>query len=176
MILDSWSTPPSQNPLESLQSWYVEDVSFQSMKLEWISKCPKVRPFHLLWKTPTEPVFSPIPSSVLSHAMGNLFCYQEMVTSCRVNRYFSNSVIVDEAVIKELPADTEVRFSTLTPLPQGLSIGEVDGTISGYPTMAIQEWKGSIMMTVNRFGSVYTFRNSIVLSILGGRSFFPIIK
>ena len=168
MLLDSWSVPPSHNPLESLQSLYVEDSSFQSIQLEWISRCPKVRPLHLLWKTPTSSVFSPIPVAVLSHAMNNLLCYQEMVTSCRINQYFSNSVTVDEEVINQLYTNSVVRFSILTQLPQGLFIGKSDGTISGYPTMEVHEWRGSVVMTVNSFGSVYTFKTPIVLSVLGG--------
>lgn len=173
LIVDTWAIPASvTNPFQVLQSIYIDQASIRSIKIQWLSSCPKVRPIRLEWKYASQGGFSSIPVSSFSHSLGNVFHYSEMVSTCRMNKYYTNPVIVDYRIIEGLEKrelQAKVSFHNEDNLPLGLTLDPQDGTISGFPTLETWDKKVRIFLTVQTSSSEYTFRVTVIISVMGSR-------
>ena len=136
--------------------------------VKWLSSCPKTRSVHIEWKPPTSTVFSLIPDSFLIRSLGNAFSYTEPISTCRVNKYYTNSVIVDDKLIDGLTMGASaLSFSTTDSLPQGLSLDPSFGSITGYPTCASETKTIEVTLEVRKGSSSYTFSTAVVISVIG---------
>ena len=116
-------------------------------------------------------VYSIIPNSYLARSLGNAFSYAEPITTCRVNKYYTNSVIIDEKLIDGLNlAASSLFFSSYDSLPQGLSLDPSLGSITGYPTCASETKTIEVKMDVKKGSSSYSFRTTVVISVVGSES------
>lgn len=172
-MVDTWAVhfPSAQTLFTSLQSFYINHGDYHLFKVKWLSTCPKIRSVHIEWKPPASMVYSIIPNSYLARSLGNAFSYAEPITTCRVNKYYTNSVIIDEKLIDGLNlAASSLFFSSYDSLPQGLSLDPSLGSITGYPTCASETKTIEVKMDVKKGSSSYSFRTTVVISVVGSES------
>ena len=118
--------------------------------------------------------YSTIPSSSLFAPINNVFEYSEIMTTCRLNKFFYNPVVIDDKLISEIitgmgcsRADASVWFSTSNWLPQGLSLDPQEGLISGYPTSPKTAEIGNVTLSVKCGMEVSSFDTEIGISVFG---------
>ena len=160
-IFDSWIIRASEtaNYFELLQTFHVHQSGYYSLYIEWLSKCRKTRSIRLEWKKLEDATYSTIPSSSLFAPINNVFEYSEIMTTCRLNKFFYNPVVID--------ADASVWFSTSNWLPQGLSLDPQEGLISGYPTSPKTAEIGNVTLSVKCGMEVLDFVTEIGISVFG---------
>ena len=81
-------------------------------------------------------------------------------------------MIVDYRIIEGLEKrelQAKVSFHNEDNLPLGLTLDPQDGTISGFPTLETWDKKVRIFLTVQTSSSEYTFRVTVIISVMGSR-------
>ena len=156
--------------LESLQTHYIHSGGFVSFRIQWLSQCRKFRSLHLQWKQPNKSQFESIPSSVLYFPLNYVFSYPDPINTCRLNKFYSTEPLVDDKLLQGLSPSycdgyASIMFSSLQPLPQGLSLDPNDGTISGYPTSE----SGVSSITIQMDYQQYHFETNVVIEVMGCR-------
>ena len=169
LVISSWLIPHSlsRTYLDSLQTHSAGLVSFQ---IQWLSQCRKLRSLHLQWKQPNRSQFEYIPSSVLFFPLNSVFSYPDPMTTCRMNKFYTTEPLVDDKLLQALSPSqnldqASISFSSLKPLPQGLSLDPRDGTISGYPTCEVT----SSMVTIQMDFQQYHFETEVRIEVMGCR-------
>ena len=95
-----------------------------------------------------------------------------MVSTCRMNKYYTNPVVVDYRIIEGLEKrglEAKVSFHNEDDLPLGLPLDPQDGTISGFPTLEVWDKKVRIVLTVQTSSYEYTFQSTVIISVMGSR-------
>ena len=80
--------------------------------------------------------------------------------------------IVDYHIIEGLEKrelQAKVSFHNEDNLPLGLTLDPQDGTISGFPTLETWDKNVRIFLTVQTSSSEYTFRVTVIISVMGSR-------
>lgn len=153
--------------LDSLQIHYIHSSGLVSFEIQWLSQCRKFRSLHLQWKQPNASEFEYIPSSILSFPLNSVFSYPDPMTTCRMNKYYSTEPLVDDRLLQALSPgildQATISFSSLKPLPQGLSLDPRDGTISGYPTCEVSSSSVTIQMDFQQ----YHFETDVMIEVMG---------
>ena len=172
LVISSWLIPHSlsRTYLDSLQTHYVHSAGLVSFQIQWLSQCRKLRSLHLQWKQPNRSQFEYIPSSVLFFPLNSVFSYPDPMTTCRMNKFYTTEPLVDDKLLQALSPSqnldqASISFSSLKPLPQGLSLDPRDGTISGYPTCEVT----SSMVTIQMDFQQYHFEPEVRIEVMGCR-------
>ena len=84
-----------------------------------------------------------------------------------MNKYYSTEPLVDDRLLQALSPgildQASISFSSLKPLPQGLSLDPRDGTISGYPTCEVSSSSVTIQMDFQQ----YHFETDVMIEVMG---------
>ena len=159
-----------------LQTCYIHNSGYSHLRIEWFSRCPKVRSLQLEWKPPGTTAFSIVPSTVLFFPLNHIFAYPNRIATCRMNKYYTTEPLVDDRLLQTLSNPylststtssgntMTVTFSSSSPLPQGLSLDPREGVISGYPTIEVSDWVIEIMMNVT---DRISFQTTVQISVIG---------